>query len=216
MTPSRNSPTARARRCHGDDGSVFAEFALILPLLAGMLMGMVELGVLFRQQNEFVTLTQLAARTAAQAGTARGADQSVLTAIRAGMSGLTNTKITKVIVYNADVEVMPTNACRTEPVNPTSGAGKQATDADCNIYTLEQINAATSSTNFTTGCAVMPTSGTTWDKWYCPINRRDRLATSPSRVGVYVEADYEYITKFFGIGPKKVTEHAVYQVEVLS
>jgi Flp pilus assembly protein TadG len=217
-TPMANPRQGRAPapRCQGDEGSVFAEFALILPVLATLLLGMVEMGVLFRQQTEFATFVQLASRTASQAAKSRGADQSILTAVRAGMGGLENTTITKVIIYNADSATKPSAACLATTPNPTTGAGQNNTTSDCNVYNLAQINAATSAANFTNTCSTFATSTVAWDKWYCPTNRRDTLVSSPSLVGVYVEADYAPVTKLFGTGPRKLTENAVYQVEVLS
>jgi Flp pilus assembly protein TadG len=205
-----------APRCHGDEGSVFAEFALILPVLATLLLGMVEMGVLFRQQTEFATFVQLAARTASQAGKSRGADQSILIAVGAGMGGLENTTITRVIIYNGDTATKPSTACLATTPNPTTGAGQTSTTSDCNVYGLTQINAAATSTNFTNSCATYSAGTVAWDKWYCPTTRRDTLVNSPSLVGVYVEADYAPVTKLFGTGPRKITENAVYQVEVLS
>jgi Flp pilus assembly protein TadG len=194
-------------RLRDDDGAVVAEFALILPFLVFLILGIFEFGMLFRQEIALSSAVQTAARTGSHSGKQPTADQLTLTNLSALATNISRTSIDKVVIYNSNSTTngaLPSN-CATTP----AGSGVNGL---CNVYSFTQMNtAATSSTNFgdASGC-----TSTDWDRWWCPTTRDDQLATSPDQFGVSVTATYTYITKIIPWSTTKtITDYAVYRVE---
>jgi hypothetical protein len=211
--------TPSISRCQGDHGSVVLEFALILPFLATMISGILELGLLFRQQTILTGVVQGAGRTGSHVGKGRNADQLTLASINSQLGNLPNTQLVKVVIYKASVAdgTLP-SGCTISPSSngtPSLGVG---VNGSCNIYSPKQVELSTTATLFggTPSTTCVGSSSTSIDHFWCPEDRIDSLSSNPDHFGVWVTANYSYVTKLFGAGPKAVNEHAVYRVEVLS
>jgi len=201
-------------RCTDDAGSVVAEFALIAPFLVTLVLGVFEFGMLFRQQIEFSGVVQSASRSGSHVGKARSADQTTLTNLSAQISGLdARTTVTRVVIYSATVAngSVPSTCTAAPSANSTTAVGVAGV---CNIYSGQQMREAASSGLYSANCSTSADT-TSLDRNWCPLTRKDSLFASPDQFGVQVEADYAYITKLFGIAPKKLKEHAVFRIEVL-
>jgi hypothetical protein len=204
-------------RCKDDNGSVVLEFALILPFLATMVSGILELGLLFRQQNMLAGVAQAAARTGSHAGKDRSADRLTLASINAQLGQLPNTQLVKVVIYKSvALDGSLPGGCGASPSAIVSnGVG---VNGSCNIYSPAQVAAAAAGTTYFGGTPSVSCAGgatSSLDRFWCPNDRRDTLATNPDFFGVSITADYTYVTKLFGAGPKQVNERAVFRVEVL-
>ena len=112
------------RLARGNDrGAALVEFAVVLPLLMALLLGMVEFGLAFR---DWLTINS-ASRSGARVGTAAGqnaaADILVLQAIEAALSSSTFGDVTAVVIYqsNDDGDPIPGQQNRYVPVAGACG-----------------------------------------------------------------------------------------------
>jgi hypothetical protein len=217
MTSTRDLPQL-SRRGRGDEGTAVVEFALIAPFLVLVMMGMVEFGFLFRQENLFAGAVQGTARIASQATNKEQADQLALSGLYAQIQSIQRFTIRYVIIYNASDAngalpsgCLPANHKTVLPTPPQGVAGQ------CNVYGNAQVTSAgTTSGNplpdapgFTNTCA---SSATDYDHFWCPTARKIKLIDPPDWVGVYVEADYQYLTKLLG-SSRVISDQTVFREE---
>lgn len=195
---SANSSQKHAvRRCVGDGGSAFVEFALIMPVLATFMLGIIDYGMLFKADNQVEHALMSSGRVAAQQSKGRLADYEALRMLTSSVSGMSNATVSKVVIYKASTaDGKVPSACLT-----SSQTGL------CNNYTAAKFNTfeANKSTAFagTSTCA-----GSSWDASWCPTTRNFQT----DRIGIYVEVQYARMT---GIIPGNFTikSSTVYSVE---
>lgn len=196
----------RPRRRHSkamQRGAVAIEMLIVLPLLAVIAFGTVEMGLAWQDSREVNNATRAAARVASNLADDRFADFEALLTLRAGLSGVDNDDIASVIVYKAD------DVNGTVPPACIVGGGTSVLNV-CNSYTAAQL-AALSVSDFpgTTSCAGA------LDSAWCPLNRdRDPLG-SPDYIGIYVHIEREPVTGIFpGVGQLvNITDSAVMRAE---
>lgn len=218
MTTSANPHVHR--RFHDDDGAVVVEFALILPFLVLVILGLIEYGYLFRQESLFSGAVQSAARidshtlSGATAATKRPADQFALQAIMTQFTSLKNVSLTRVIIYKAAASdgAVP-GTCLA--ITGSSGGG---VNGSCNVFNSQQpLVAALATAGTAPASGFMATctgsTGGDLDRYWCPTDRISDISSSPDWVGVYVEARYTYLTKVFGPS-RTITDRAVFRAEV--
>jgi hypothetical protein len=192
----------------GDDGAVLVEFALAIPLIVLIFLGVVEYGSAFNDANLVERGVLTAGRTVSSVADDRQADFATIQSLAAGLETGRRVAIDKVIIYRsttAEGTVPP--GCLTAP---TTGPGPYGVAGLCNVYPGARVAAATQA-DFagTTGC----TAGS-WDARWCPTSRtRD---VSPDRVGVWVQVSYAPLTGLLPVGGLDITKQAVYQLEPLS
>ena len=97
----------RSRNHNGrsESGAALVEFAMVLPLLVLLFIGIASFGFAFKQKLLVSNAVQTAARTGSSLGQNVGADMAVLDSIQQGFSGLPDngdTLVTKVTIYKAD------------------------------------------------------------------------------------------------------------------
>jgi hypothetical protein len=88
-----------------DRGSAAVEFAMVLPLLLLLFIGIAEFGFVFKEKLLVDNAVQTATRTGSSLGQNAGADMAILDSIQQGFSGLPDNGeflVTKVTVYLAD------------------------------------------------------------------------------------------------------------------
>lgn len=103
-------------RSKGEKGAVAVEFALVLPLLVMLLVGMLEFGLVFWRQEMMTNATREAARAGIVAGTPRptqaeiqailesnlslaGIDPAATTITITGVGGVSGDPLTVAVVY---------------------------------------------------------------------------------------------------------------------
>jgi len=204
------SPTTlTSDRLSGDGGAVIVEAALVLPLLVILLCGVIDFGIGLRTQTSLQTATRNAARAGAAAVDNTSADQLVLSTLAAGTQGVAGLDITKVIVYEArTADGQPTSDCmNTAP----SGLSARGDNGDCNIYSPQQI-AAASATPETFVESGAGCSG--WDGFWCPATMRTaNLSGTVDSLGLWVEATYTPYTGVFGSDPFDISDYVVMKLE---
>jgi Flp pilus assembly protein TadG len=205
MTPSP-SPIATThgstrRRFEGDDGSVFAEFALALPLLIFLMLGVFEFGMAWREKANLSAALRAAGRVGSSStdiNNNRPADLFAVQAFGTLMAKAKNVTVNRMVIYKATTAGAPTDAsCLT--VLPT-GSGTGVNGA-CNIFSWSQIQ--NPGTNFTAACT--GSTGAAWDKYWCPTDRKIQQSPPdgpPDYMGYYAHVTYDSYT---GMLPDTVT-----------
>jgi Flp pilus assembly protein TadG len=163
------------------------EAAIVSPLFFALLFGVIEMGILFRDNLTITNATRDGARAAAASGADADADWRILQTIRQSVAAANPNDVVRIVVFAAtSTSDRPTTAC----------ASGTATDGVCNVYTPADFTRPASDFN----CV-----GTAPDRPFCPggstsggVPYRDTRMPSLGFVGVYVEMTHHYVTGFFG------------------
>ena len=185
---------ARRRRARGDRGAALVEVALITPVFALLLFGIIEFGLTFRDYLTVANASRDGARAASAFGDDTYADYNVLQVIKQSTKGFRPNEIQRVIIFDAGGvggSVLnashPAHACLTATTGITGV---------CNVYGASALSLPKSSF----GCQ----TGQNLDRYWCPaaLNGQDgrevRASIGPDYVGVYVQTRHSFVTGMFG------------------
>lgn len=189
-------------RRRSEKGVALLEAALVLPLLFLLFVGMIEGGTAYRDGNTLARATQQSARSNARIADGQFADYESLKSLESGLAALDASSVSRVIVYDAG-PTGDTPSAQCLAVNRPDDLSVRGRNNVCNVYSAAQIS-ADDPTRF--GCG-----GGDWDRNFCPGDRT-RSGNSPTKVGVWVELDFDKVTKVFP-GSLSLTRAAVYQLE---
>lgn len=179
------------RRGQGDRGAAMVELAFVGPMLIVLTLGMVEIGVAWRDS---VTITQSArqgARVASHLGDEALADRELLIAVRSVTDTPRIGEVNKVVVYAADADGAMADGCEI-----------QSQPGQCNHYTQDDLELADDASLW--GCD--PGSP---DSVWCPTERTD----SDAYLGVYVEFIRPHRYGLLGGGEHIIHSHTVMRIE---
>lgn len=171
------------------------EAVLAFPLLAMLMIGCLEFGMAWRDSTTVSTALRSSARTAASLGNDGGADYYALQALKAGMSGIPASAISRIIVYNANSTNPQAPAPPTNCLSLTAPGGQTTAGQQCNVYTSASLTLA--STSFST-TATGSCPGAAVDRYFCPLNRAVTQATGTDYVGVYIQVRHDFVSRMFG------------------
>lgn len=207
MSGVLGSETRPRRRERNDErGAAIVEFAMVIPFLMIMVLGIVEMGTAWNANQQVVQAARSGARTVTQIGVVDIADQQALEAVKATFEDESD-RIIQVIVYDAPADGTVPPGCLDGIAAPTD---------PCNIYTQADVIQASSPNyfdstfdpaNLSNGCGAAGAS-----RNWCPSSRSDNQQTA-TFVGVYVEFEQDYFTGFFGLDPYTITETTVMRIE---
>jgi Flp pilus assembly protein TadG len=198
---SASDTTIDDRRCAGERGGAIVELALALPILAILVLGIAEYGTIWQQQSTLTRAAQSAARTGAGQGTLRMADYNAIQQMEAGLAGIDNIEVERVVIYRADtadggVPATCKNMAITDDLNAKGNSGSH-----CNVYSPAQVAFEGSVlSHFGTNASSPPTcAANSWDHFWCPLGRsRGSDITDPDYLGVYVNTTYTPMTSLLG------------------
>ena len=186
------------------------EMALVAPLLALVIGGMVEFGMLWRDDMTASASTRAAARVASNLGDDNLADYEALLALDAGLSGLTNLNIEGVLIYDASAASGdPHPSCFDGSGDPVDSAGR------CNYYPATELSAI-SGIDCSSGCAEFPNDASCASGWathFCPQSRSTNQGSGTAIVGVWVRIQRDYITGMLPGDGVTITDQTVMRVE---
>lgn len=205
---SRRNPRLGLRRMGGDGGTALIESCLVMPLLVGLLAGVIDFGMLYRQHSTLVSSLHLAARAATNAGAARSADFLALRSFNASFATLRNITLTKVVIYKtvAEGSSQPVNStCFTAATPPSGGY--------CNIYTASQLQSLGSDHTVHFGPTAFSCGSSAWDRYWCPVNRIDQVDSNPDWLGIYVQVHYRSMTGLWLAGGLPLKDRVVMRLE---
>jgi Flp pilus assembly protein TadG len=205
MTRTREPRPPAPPRCAGDTGSVFAEFALVSPLLILLLLGIVEFGMAWREKSNMSAALRAAGRVGSSSTDINGNRSADLFAVQAFGTMMLKAKrvtVNRLVIYKADATGAPTDATCLTTLPSGTGTG---VDRVCNIFSWAQIQTASSSpgTNFSAVCT--GSTGAAWDRFWCPTDRnvnQNAPNGPPDYMGYYANATY---SSYSGLLPRTIT-----------
>jgi len=187
----------------GDEGALVAEFALVLPFLALIVLGIFEFGMSWRESANLAGALRGTARQITNLGDVRSADYFGLQSYQAAMAQARNVQTNRVVVYRATgPDGAPAAASCLTTAPPLTGTAGYGSTGNCNIYTRAQIAnlGASYLTNF--GTTDTACAATAWDRFWCPVSRNADQGDPPDWVGVYANVTYDSYT---GLIPNTIT-----------
>jgi Flp pilus assembly protein TadG len=195
-----------ARRCADDRGTVLVESALIFPLLFTMLLGVLEYALVFRSYLTLGNGQRATGRMAAIEGNDSDADWQILQAAKREMAAISNTTITRIVIFNATPTSAGAGPLAVPAACQTGARGPNAT-AKCNVY-IPASEWATTAKVTDYGCNLILPNTNNLAAGYCPANRNISVTGTgrtpavagqgPDIVGIYTEIKHTYLTKIFG------------------
>jgi Flp pilus assembly protein TadG len=186
------------RRKDGDRGAAIVEFALMLPVLTALVLGIFEYGMAWHDTAAVERAVQNAGRVGASQGDSRHADYEALRAVESSLQSAERLEVVKVVIFRStDANGVVPTACRDYNVSGlTVGSfGINSGGVQCNVYTNTQVQSSGQS-----GFPLATCTGA-WDQQWCPLNR-DNTRPSSDFLGVYLEVRYESMT---GLLPNTIT-----------
>lgn len=191
-------------------GAVALEFAIMIPLLATLAFGAIEMGAAWRDSQAVLSSSRTAARSLAQFGDQIEADRDALLSVEAAFVDTPMT-VAAVIIYESDDAVNAGGA--PAACVAAAEAGIAYTGAEnCNVYAGADYAAAVApggETNF--GCG-----GAAFDDNWCPTNiaNRTRNQATATFLGVQVLATRTSVTGSDLVPvPTELTQFSVMRME---
>jgi Flp pilus assembly protein TadG len=180
---------ARRARRDRDSGAALVEMAIVVPLLAVMLFGIVEYGTMISKNLALSGSTRAGARVGAQEGNQRDADYDILKAVENSRGFMSLNSIESVVVYkSADAQGEVPEDCKAGVAVP----------GVCNVYPASAF-------------------GMTPDDLYTNAMSTNWPATSrvlgTDYIGVWVIAEHSWLTSLFSSTPTEVADSAVMRIE---
>jgi Flp pilus assembly protein TadG len=164
-----------------DRGAVLVELAMVVPFLALLLFGAMQVGSAVIADSRVDRAVSDAARRGALAGGQSSADRDVLLALQAALPAQQLARLDRVVIFRAATpDGQPPAAC-TKPEGSTSEAGATG----CNTYTGATVRAVSGSSMAGFGGG----PGTKDSSW-SPASRADALADPPDYLGVWVRTSH--------------------------
>lgn len=205
----RRIVTIRGRARSGDRGAIIVEFALVLPIIVLLLLGTIEFGMAWKDQNQLERAVQTAGRTLGSAGSDRFADYEALRSLDSQLSAMRASEIRKVIVYRSTGTdgTVPADCLAIAPTGSKAGI-----EGVCNVYGPSQVAQANPIGFGSTGGDPPSCTGSAWDEEWCPADRV-RTTPTPDQVGMYVEISYDTYTGLFDLTELTLAASAVFQAE---
>ncbi|MEM7142371.1 MAG: TadE family protein [Actinomycetota bacterium] len=186
------------RRLRGDKGVAMVEMAIVAPLLALLVAGIVEYGTLWRDDLTVTSATRSAARVISNAGDTEGADYEGIASLRAALESIDGVTVDGMLVYDASSADGAPHASCFVAGNPTSSSGW------CNHYTAAQIQNLT---------AADFSACTGPDASWCPTGRDTNQTGGTDKVGVWVRITRAYFTGIIPGDGVTITDYAVMNLE---
>lgn len=177
------------------------ELAVMLMLLAIIAFGIIEFGSAWNRKLQVETAARSGARVGSSLGKIRLADYGLLQATRSALNDIGLDNVDYVIVFKS-------TATDGTPPAGCDGSSPASQNGSCNVYTGSYLKTMSQSDfTGTTSC-----TGTSPDRFWCPITRQNVQSAGPDYLGVKVRAKYVTITGIFH-SPFTVSASAVMRLE---
>jgi hypothetical protein len=176
------------RRLRGEEGALTAEFALVVPLLALLALGVADYGLAWRDKLAVQTAVRTGLRVGSSEGRLPSADKNLLLGLGSAINSVGLSNVAWVVVYksvSADGAIPP--ACLAPAPHSVTGA--------CNVYTgaqLAQVVAGSAPASWF-GCGT-----SALDRSWCPTGRKTVQAEGTDQLGIWVSATHRMISGVFG------------------
>ncbi len=199
------------RRARGDRGLAMVEFAIVAPLLALLMAGIVEYGTLWRDNLTVTSSSRAAARVASNLGDNYLADYEAILSLDSGLAAVDGMTVEGALVYDASAaNGDPHSSCFDVNGDPQNSSGY------CNYYTGAEV-AAMSSIDCSGSCSEFPDNANCaggMTTYFCPQTDRETDQVSGlTSVGVWVRINRDYFTGLFPGDGVTITDQTVMKVE---
>ena len=178
------------------------EFAIVVPLVALFVFGLIELGMAWRDTLTVNTAARSGARIASNLGNERLADWETISAVQAALADIDGTDIQAVIIYDAAA------ADGQIPSTCLSGGGTSVLGS-CNHYSPAQLQTLVEGDFATSGSICSAGSP---DRFWCPLDRSTTQG-SLDHVGIYIRIEYDSQTDILPWEALTIDDSAVMRVE---
>lgn len=162
-------------------GAALIEAAVALPVLMLLVFGIMEMGMLMRDNLTLAQATRDGARAASAFGNIDGADFRTLQIIEQAANAVPDKVVTRIVIFDpgiAEVNGVPSDSCK---------AGIAVVN-ECNVYEIADLLEP----HRFGDCS----DTTTLDYYYCPSDRD--VTVDAGYVGVWIEFEHRYVTGLFG------------------
>jgi hypothetical protein len=190
-----------------DAGATLAEFALAVPVLVWLVLGVLEFGLAWRDSSSVANAVRAGARVGSAEGRARLADYDALQSVRAALAEIRGLELERVVVYRSETSdgAVPA-ACRTIALSPT-GTGVAGV---CNVYGPADLGRPATDFSGISGSDCSPTAV---DRFWCPLGRRTSERTGgPDFLGVWASVRHHAVTSVLP-GGLTLTDATVMRLE---
>lgn len=187
----------RTRRSDSESGAVLVELAILVPVLILLVLGMLEMGLAWRDSGTVTQATRQGARVVANFGDDADADLQALVSVMTVMASEAG-RVEYIIIYDASAAGGEVPAgCHT---------GSQA--GVCNTYVFSDLVNLTTSPPTNTALFQCGGAAVQW----CPNARSDTFSNL-DHVGVYMKVDRPWVTNIFPGDGLELSGYTVMQVE---
>lgn len=185
-------PSRHRSRLAGDDGTALVESAFILPVMLTFLLGIFELGYVYKDYQAVENATQQGIRSSSIAGNVVTADYEILTSLKQGGSALSTGDVNRVVIFKAF------GATSTVPA-PCKTSASGLVGNLCNVYYPADFNRPKAEFDCSTGSAYEFSSPS---RYWCPDSRKTAALADlgngpPDWIGVYMSVEHRWLTRMF-------------------
>lgn len=185
-------------------GAVAVEAALVLPILALLLFGLVELGLAWRSSNRLATSTHVASLSLSRDVEDRHADYDALSLVASSVGGSLD-NVTAVVIYRtSDIDGQVPGPCAA--IADTIVTDSSGVPGVCNVYAGAFLATLTPTAFTATNCIDEP------DAAFCPTTRRSMFGPG-DRIGVEVRLRHDWVTSYFPAGAGDMADRGVAAIE---
>lgn len=199
------------------------EFALLVPLLLLLSLGIAEYGVAWSTTNDVNAAARDAARVGSSNTGAEYADRNMIRQIGVTLNDKQLDDIQRVVIFKATgPDVGVPHDCLSQPIGDDNNIPFGVTGV-CNVYNRDQVAAVVGLPDATLtpeffgddGSATNCATHDYWDKNWCPTEaerQRTMNGDALDYLGVYIQMNHRSITHF-GFGDQTITRTAVFRLE---
>lgn len=197
----RNRQAPRRNRRRNERGSVLIEMAFVVPILMTLVLGMIEMGMAWRDQQTITQATRQGARVGSHLGTEANADQQGAAAVMAVLDDDQRSNVNFIMIYEPiNAAGDPSTACQTLADSGDTGTGGHADE--CNYWGEAVLRSPTFDATTLTASNWLSTG------------RKDSLSgTGPDRYGVMVEVYRPWFTGYFPGSGTDIRARTIMQLE---
>jgi hypothetical protein len=220
----------RAPTDHDDRerGGTLVEAALVLPAVMLLLLGMLEMGLYFKDSLTLGETTRNAAHTGAQYAAVSDADYYILQTVKR-LNTAIGGSVVEVVVYNADNQD-PSSQSK-DNVSSVCTASGTATGVDvpytdgqsvlhatggigsCNVYRAANGDLNRPDSDFVQGTFVNAQHWPGASRFQSTTDTRANGQAGPDLIGVWVLATHGWMTGIIRTGSSPLTAQAVFRIE---
>lgn len=179
------------------------------PVFLLLMFGILEYGLLFRNNLTTNNASQEGARAASVGGRALEADYLTLRTLEHGLAAMELEQLNYVVIFNANDPTYTPSPGLGYEIPDGSLCHTQSVQQLCNHYTeadfaAELVDASDDDTDFFRCVGTDPTDpsvapvAANLDGYWCPGSRNAGLGEDSDLIGVYVNTTHTYLTGFFG------------------